>query len=191
MLTIRPIGRAEKSNVTLGTIKVNQEYIVNFTMAVLKDGNIRIVNSGNSRVNFDDDKDYVPVPDTYITALPAGTDKGIGTPSLEIRNLQRTNPDTDRENAVLVWDVVYDGGDQFISEEIEVAPVNSISFSPRGTKFVDNGVNSDTFPMDISDLAPGTYKAKVTGFVSDAGSSFNITQFTIPMNVQKPEIIIR
>ncbi|MDD1663499.1 MAG: VWA domain-containing protein, partial [Methanomicrobiales archaeon] len=181
---------AGRLNVQLGTIKVNQEYIVTFTLKVLKDGNIRIVNSGNSRVNFDDNTGFVPVPDTYITALPTGTDKGLGTPRLEIRNLQRTNSEKDRDIAVLVWDIIYDGKDQYISEEIAVSPLNYDIWSYRATTSADNGDTSDTYPLDISDLAPGTYKVKVTGFVTDADSSFNITRFTIPGDAPNPSIVI-
>ena len=179
-----------KLNVRLGTIKVNEEFIVNFTMAALKEGNIRIVNSGNSRVNFDDNTAYVPVPDTYITALPTGKDKGLGTPKFEIRNLQRANSEKDRERAVLVWDIVYDGKDPEISEEIEVALLNSDAYSYRGTTSVGKDATSDTYSMDISDLVPGVYKARVTGFVDDAGSSFNITQFSIPIDAPTPKIVI-
>lgn len=178
-------------NVPLGTIKVNQEYVVNFTMTVLAEGNIRIVDSGNSRVNFDDDKGSVPTPDIYITALPTGKDKGITPPVFEIRNLKRTNSDNNVKSADLLWEILYVGGsDPTIREEIEVAPLNSEAYSYRGTTFADNGDTSDTYTMDISDLQPGMYKARVTGFVDDAGSSFNITRFSVPAGVQNPQIVI-
>jgi hypothetical protein len=178
-------------NVTLGTIKVNQEYIVTFTMTVLKDGNIRIVNSGNSRVNFDDNKGFVPVPDTYITALPTGTDKGMASPKLEIKNLKRTNSETDKQIAALTWDISYNGNDPEIEEVIEVAPLNSEAYSYRGTTSAGKSDTSGTYFMNIDDLYPGMYKVRVTGYVDDAGSSFSITQFTIPANVPRPEIVIR
>ena len=183
--------KAGKINVQLGTIKVNQEFIVNFTMTVLKDGNVKILNSASSRVNFDDNKAYVPVPDTYITALPSGKDKGLGTPKLEIRNLMRTNADSNRNDAVLTWEIKYDGKDPDIQEVLEVAPLNSEAYSYRGTTSAANGDTSDTYTISIADLTPGTYKAKVTGSVDDASSSFDITEFSIPVNVPKPEIVIR
>jgi hypothetical protein len=181
---------AGRLNVQLGTIKVNQEFVVNFTMKVLKDGNIKIVNSGNSRVNFDDNTGYVPVPDTYITALPTGKDKGLGVPKLEIRNLVRTNDASNRDQADLAWEISYDGKDSQITEEIEVAPVNSEAYSYKGTIYASKDDTSDTYAMSISDLAPGTYKAKVTGYVTDASSSFAITQFIIPGIPPNPEIVI-
>ena len=183
--------KSGKLNVQLGTIKVNQEYLVNFTVTVLKDGNVKILNSTNSRVNFNDNTGYVPVPDTYITALPAGADKGMGSPKLAITNLMRTNPDANRDDAVLAWSISYDGKDPEIKEEIEVAPLNSEAYAYKGTTYALNTDTTDTFTMSISDLTPGTYKARVTGFVSDASSSYNITQFSIPVNVPKPEIVIR
>jgi hypothetical protein len=178
-------------NVALGTIKVNEEYVVNVTMTALRDGNIRIVNSGNSRVNFDDNKGFVPVPDTYITALAAGKDKGLAPPTFEIRNLVRTNPDKDRENAVLVWNIVYNGNDPDVTEEIEVAPLNSEAYSYRGTMSTVKAEDQGTYAMGIGDLAPGIYKARVTGYVNDASSSYNTTQFSIPAVVPSPEILIR
>ena len=180
-----------KLNIPLGTIKVNQEYVVNFTVTVLKDGNVKLLNSASSRVNFDDNKGSVPVPDTYITALPAGADKGMGTPKLEITNLMRTNANSNRDDAVLVWEIKYDGKDPDIEEQLEVAPFNSEAYSYRGTTLAMNGETTDTYTISISDLTPGTYKAKVTGYVDDASSSYNVTQFTIPVNVPRPEIVIR
>lgn len=181
-----------KINVSMGTIKVNQEWLVNFTLNVTMAGNIRLISS-SSKLYFNDNQGSatsVPAPDTFVTAIPGGTDKGLGTPKLEIKNLQRTNSDEDRENAVLVWDIIYDGKDPDIREEIEVAPLNSDAYSYQGITFAANGDTSDTYTIDISDLMPGTYKAKVTGFVDDAGSSFNITQFSIPMDVPTPKIFI-
>jgi hypothetical protein len=179
-------------NVTLGTIKVNQEFLVNFTMAALKDGNIRIVNSGNSRVNFDDNTGFVPVPDTYITALPTGKDKGIGTPTFIISNLRRTNSEDDREIAGLQWDITYlNGNDPEIAEEIHVAPLNWETWAYKGTTNALAGDSSDMYTLGIDDLEPGTYLVKVTGYVDDAGSSFNITRLTIPLVLPKPEILIR
>ena len=180
-----------KLTIPLGTIKVNQEYIVNFTVTGLRDGNVKILNSTSSRVNFNDNQGYVPVPDTYITALPTGTDKGMAAPKLAITNLMRTNPDSDRDDAVLSWQISYDGKDPQIMEQLEVAPLNSEAYAYRGTTYASNSDTSGSYSMSISDLTPGTYKARVTGYVDDASSSFNITQFSIPMNVPKPEIVIR
>jgi hypothetical protein len=159
-------------------------------VTVLKDGNVKLLNSATSKVNFDDNKGSVPVPDTYITALPAGADKGMGTPKLEIKNLMRTNAASNRDDAVLVWEIKYDGKDPDIQEELEVAPLNSEAYSFRGTTSAANGDTSDTYTISIADLTPGTYKAKVTGYVDDASSSFSITQFSIPVNAPKPEIVI-
>jgi Tfp pilus assembly protein PilV len=132
----------------------------------------------------------VPVPDTYITALPTGKDKGLGVPKLEIRNLVRTNDASNRDQADLAWEISYDGKDSQITEEIEVAPVNSEAYSYKGTIYASKDDTSDTYAMSISDLAPGTYKAKVTGYVTDASSSFAITQFIIPGIPPNPEIVI-
>jgi hypothetical protein len=181
-----------KLNVTLGTIKVNQEYLVRFTMTALKEGNIRIVNSGNSRVNFDDNTGYVPVPDTYITALPTGKDKGLDAPTFIISNLRRTNSPNDRETAALQWDITYlNGKDPDIYQEIHVSPQNWDAWAYQGATTAPGSDSSDTYTIDISDLSPGTYQVKVTGYVDDAGSSFNITQLKIPLFVPKPEILIR
>jgi hypothetical protein len=181
-----------KLNVTLGTVKVNQEFFVNFTMAALKDGNIRIVNSGKSRVNFDDNTGFVPVPDTYITALPTGKDKGLGVPTFVISNLRRTNAASDRQNAALQWDITYlNGKDPDIYQEIHIAPLNSEYYSYRGSTNASASDTSDTSTISIDDLEPGTYKVRVTGYVDDASSSFNITQLTIPLASPRPEISIR
>ncbi len=179
-------------NVSMGTIKVNEVWLVNFILNVTMAGNIRLISS-SSKLYFNDNQGSatsVPAPDTFVTAIPGGTDKGITSPKLEIKNLQRINPDKDRENALLVWDIIYDGKDPDIREEIEVAPLNSEAYSYKATNWAAIGDTSDTYTMDISDLAPGTYKARVTGFVDDADSSFDITQFSIPLDVPTPKIFI-
>jgi hypothetical protein len=114
----------------------------------------------------------------------------VTTPKLVILNLRRTNPDTDRNSAVLEWDISYTGGSE-IDEDIEVALMNSEVYRPKGTSSVPYSAHSDTYTMDISDLVPGVYKAMVTGRVSDASSAFNITEFRVPRDALNPEILIR
>jgi hypothetical protein len=109
-----------------------------------------------------------------------------------ISNLRRTNAAGDRQNAALQWDITYlNGKDPDIYEEIHVAPLNSEYYSFRGSSKVSGSSTSDTSTISIDDLEPGTYKVRVTGYVDDASSSFNITQLTIPLASPRPEISIR
>ena len=175
-------------NFNLGTITVNQEWVVNFTLKVLQPGNIKVLGS-TSQVTFDNGQGSITIPDTYVTGVPP-LDTGLSARKLEITNLQRTNPESDRDNANLAWKISYNGGDDRIEEEIQVASLNLDVYSYRGSTSANRMDTSGTYIMDISGLQPGVYKVKVTGFVKDADSSFNITQFSIPLNAPKPEIVI-
>jgi hypothetical protein len=178
-------------NVSMGTIKVNQEWLVDLSLKMNMDGNIRIIGP-SSKIYFNDNQGTatsIPAPDTFVTAIPAGTDKGVAHPVLTITNLSRTNPDADRENAVLKWDIAYTGTNETITEEIRMATLNT-PFWFVDTTFAGKDDKEDTYTVDISTLAPGTYRAMVTGIVPDAPSSSAVTQFTIPGEAPKPEIVI-
>jgi hypothetical protein len=169
-----------------GTIKVNEEWVVNFTLKILKPGNIKILGS-TSQILFD--KGNLTIPDTYVTGVPS-LDTGLKAKKFTITNLT-VNLESDQEKANLAWDIFYNGNYP-IREDIEVAPLNSYeAYSPKGTKFADKDATSDTYTMDVSGLVPGTYKVRVTGYPQDANSDIAIAQFTIPAVVQTPEILIR
>jgi hypothetical protein len=178
-------------NISMGTIKVNQEWLVDLTLKLSMDGNIRIIGP-SSKIYFNDNQGTatsIPAPDTFVTAIPAGTDKGVAHPVLTITNLTRTNKDTDRENAVLEWDISYTGTNETITEEIRMANLNT-PFWYVSTTFANRDDKKDTYVLDISTLPPGTYRAMVTGIVPDAPSSSAVTQFTIPGEAPRPEIVI-
>ena len=176
-----------KLNLILGTIKVDQEWVVNFTLDVLKTGNIKVLGA-SSQITFSGSPGFVAIPDTYVTSILPGIE-GLSRAKLEIRNLTRTNPDSNREEANLTWEISYDGTYD-IREDLEVAALNSEAYTPRGTIYARNGKTSDTYTISIADLAPGTYKARVTGSVGDAPPSSDITQFTIPAQRPRTEIVI-
>jgi len=182
----------------LGTIKVNEEWVVSFLLKVKEPGNIKILGS-TSQVLFDNGQGTLSgtltIPDTYVTGVPP-LDTGLSARKLVIKTLRRTNLESDRDNANLAWEISYNGGDDRIEEEIQVAPLNSDAYSYRGSTSKDCSDasctdTSDTYVMDISGLQPGVYKVKVTGSVSDADSSWSETQITIPKAEQRPEIVIR
>ena len=183
-------NRDQSLNFNLGTIKVNEEWVVNFTLKVIKSGNIKVLGSSSS-VTFDEGKGTLKIPDTYLTAIPEGKDKGLEGLKLEIRNLRRTNPDTEKKSAFLVWDITYTGRDPKVREEIQIAPLNSEAYSYRGTTFAAGTDTSGQYILDISNLRPGIYKARVTGFSTDTGSSWSDTRFTVPDVETRPEIQIR
>ena len=181
-------NRDQGLNFDLGTIKVNEEWVVNFTLKVIMSGNIKVLGSSSS-VTFDEGKGTLKIPDTYLTAIPEGKDKGLEGLKLEIRNLM--NPKTERKSAFLVWDITYTGRDPKIREEIQIAPLNSEAYSYRGTTFAAGTDTSGEYVLDISTLMPGMYKARVTGFSTDTGSSWSETSFTVPEIETRPEIQIR
>ncbi|MDD1667028.1 MAG: hypothetical protein LUO96_01035, partial [Methanomicrobiales archaeon] len=174
---------------SFGTIKVNEEWVVNFTLKVMAGGNIKVLGA-SSRVTFDDGKGTLTLPDTYLTSIPEGTEGGLGSLALRITGLKRTNPEEDRRNANLAWDIAYNGNDPEIREEIEIATLNYPAFAYKGTTTAKKEDSADSYILDISDLRPGTYRVRVTGFVDDAESSSDETVITIGLVEQAPQILI-
>jgi len=183
-----------KINVTMGTIKVNQQWVVNFTLNVTMAGNLKLLGS-NSNVYFQDVNGNIgqaSLPDTYITAIPEGSDKGLSTPELTISDLGVTTSKTDMNSASLVWHIDYENGkDTEIREQIDVAPLNSEAYSYAGSTTAVATDTFDTYVMSTSSLMPGVYKVRVTGYVDDAGSSSAQNLMTLTGTEKNPVILIR
>lgn len=177
-----------------GTVKMEEEWVVNFNLRVKESGNIKVLGS-NSQVIFDEGKGSLAIPDTYLTATGEGTEKGLEGLALKIRILSVTIPETNKDSAVIVWAVTYNGGDDEINETIERASLNSDHFGFYAATSSKNHHTTEpwteTYTMDIGSIPPGIYKVKVTGTVHDADYSADVAQFTIPGSEQKPVISIR
>jgi hypothetical protein len=177
-----------------GTVKMEEEWMVNFTLKVGMGGNIKLLGE-SSKVVFDEGKGTLAIPDTYITATDEGTEKGLEGLTLKIKILSVTIPETNKDSAEIVWAITYNGGDDEIEETIERASLNSDHFGYYGTTSSINKHTTEpwtkTYTMDISGIQPGVYKVKVTGRVHDTGDSSDVAQFTIPGSEQKAVIIIQ
>jgi hypothetical protein len=173
---------------------MEEEWVVNFNLRVKESGNIKVLGS-NSQVIFDEGKGSLAIPDTYLTATGEGTEKGLEGLALKIRILSVTIPETNKDSAVIVWAVTYNGGDDEINETIERASLNSDHFGFYAATSSKNHHTTEpwteTYTMDIGSIPPGIYKVKVTGTVHDADYSADVAQFTIPGSEQKPVISIR
>lgn len=180
-------------NLSLGTVRVNEEWVVNFTLNMTMNGTIRLLGP-SSQVSFQDARgtmSSVALPDTFVTAIPEGMEKGILTPKLTLSDLSVATTGTDRDYANLDWHIDYrDGRDTAIREEIEVAPLNSDAYWYVGTRTVPAETTSDAYPLRINTFAPGVYKVRVTGYVNDADSSSTENQMTITMVMGTPKILI-
>ncbi len=177
-------------NFSAGIIKVNQEWVVNFTLRALTEGNIRVLSSKkSSKITFKGTEGEVGIPDTYITAIPPGTEKGPEGIVFEIENLNRTNPD-DTEIAHLEWEPKYNGFDNWIDWTISLAPRPSDSFG-----LVDNFNEkrgwSPFYNLNIGDLKPGPYRVKVRGHVNDATDAVGYVDIVIPGPATAPQILIQ
>jgi hypothetical protein len=174
----------------LGTIKVNEEWVVTFILKVVKSGNIKVLGA-NSEVVFDEGKGTLAIPDTYLTSIPQGTEGGLGSLTLRITGLEEAVPRKNERTADLRWHIAYNGNDEDIIEEIWVAPLNSAAFAYKGSTSAKKGDITGTYPLDISDLRPGIYRVRVTGSVDDAESSSDETEIIIGAVEQTPQILIR
>ncbi|MDD1662376.1 MAG: VWA domain-containing protein [Methanomicrobiales archaeon] len=170
-----------------GTIKVDEEWMVNFTLRVLTEGNIKVFNK-SSKVTFTGIVGEVGIPDTYITAVPFGTEKGPEDITFTI-DPHRTNPE-DTLIAHLEWEPKYTGSDPQIDWTIYLAYPNSDAFGQVDSFTKDRGW-SPFYNLDIRNLKPGMYRVKVRGHVNDATDAEGIVSITIPEPTATPKILIQ
>jgi hypothetical protein len=179
-----------------GTIKVNQEWRVNFTLITKVEGNIKVLSSKTSKVTFLGTEGSVDIPDTFITAIPPGIEKGPEGINfkIEFADPPRRNPDSDKQIALMEWNVIYDakGKDNWISQQIWVAPIYSEAYQYKDTLPPMPRVGGTVdYNLVISDLRPGQYKVKVIGHVSDANDASDIAYINIPGDIPVPQIRIQ
>ncbi|MDD1652614.1 MAG: VWA domain-containing protein, partial [Methanomicrobiales archaeon] len=91
---------------SIGTIQLNQVWEANYTLKVLKEGQIRIFDSA-STIRFNNGQ-VVNLPDTYLTVLSEEGEPLIGR-ELHLMGLRVTTPDPILEYATLEWDLSYTG----------------------------------------------------------------------------------
>jgi protocatechuate 3,4-dioxygenase beta subunit len=169
-----------------GTIKVDQTWLVNFTLRSRIEGNIRLL-SGSSKVTFVGAEGEVGIPDTYVTAVPFGKEKG---PEVITCEVQLAKPELDPQIAHLSWDLLsYNGNQGKISWEVWlIQPFKSCKDS------FDWGAGDThvTYPMYIGNLDPGTYMVEVVGKAGDLGAPCRSqTLITITGPDVTPQILIQ
>jgi hypothetical protein len=182
-------------NVTMGTIKVNQNWTVNLTLKTLANGNLKLLGS-SSKVLFQDLNGVVgsaPLPDTYVTSIPEGIEMGLAPAKLTIYDLGVKIQD--RTEAQLEWKIKYEHGNSpYIEEVISVDPLDSNPdlISPVGPpRRVDPGTTLGEYSLGIASLPKGSYRVRVTGSVMDASTASDKTIMTITETGEKPSILIR
>ncbi|MGA2935433.1 MAG: VWA domain-containing protein [Methanomicrobiales archaeon] len=184
-------NNGQRFNFSAGTINVNQVWMMNFTLMALTEGNIKVLSSKSSKITFVGTEGGVDIPDTYVTAVPNGTEKGPEGIIFKIENLRRADDGTNTQVASLTWDHIYDGSDNPITWTIWLAPPYSTSFSPITTFTMDKDKNP-VYSLLVRDLKPGTYTIKVTGHVRDEDKDPEATlSLTIPEPSMAPQILIQ
>ena len=100
----------------VGTIFVGGVWEVNFSMKVLRDGNIKILDS-NSSIKFNDGSE-LPLPDTYITARPDNAGNGPEGIGIWVKDLHRTDAGTSPDYVDLAWNLTYTGIEPTFREDV-------------------------------------------------------------------------
>ncbi|MDD1665831.1 MAG: Ig-like domain-containing protein [Methanomicrobiales archaeon] len=176
---------ADKSlHFDVGTIFIGGVWEANFSMKVLREGNIKVLDS-NSTIKFNDGSE-LPLPDTYITARPdtGSSYEGIGI-WVESVTATETNPDY----VDVAWILRYTGLEQ-IREDVELRQEGTSEWSNRLTRVVDKSTTSDATTLDISSLPSGIWYVRITASAYDAGSDTRVAQFVIQGAERTPKIKI-
>jgi hypothetical protein len=153
----------------IGTIRINQTWVVTFQLKVKKEGNINIFGNG-SMITFNNGVASLKLPDTYITGVAALNTTATPQSSLVIERppgLVNTNNATMVEFMDLAWWVTYVGAftyNETLTYEFQDpatwiwgTPVTIEKFGPK-----TNGTwVNETSKLDIRTLPHGIYRIKV------------------------------
>ena len=153
----------------VGTIFVGGVWEVNFSMKVLRDGNIKILDS-NSSIKFNDGSE-LPLPDTYITARPDNAGSGPEGIGIWVKDLHRTDTGTSPDYVDLAWNLTYTGIELTIREDIYLQQEGTTGWNHRLTKVVPWDTTKDATTLDISSLPSGIWDVRIIAHADDAGDS--------------------
>ena len=168
----------------IGTIHLDQTWETTFRLKVKwpEGGNIRIL-GGDSMISFNNGTDVLPLPDTFITAVPDLNNTGLTSAFLDV---EFTEPGTGSgpytDVAPLTWKTTYNGtGDVVIalsSSPYEDGRGSSTFFTKTlsaGTFSEDVEEVTNSTLMDIRRMTPGQYWITVTASAPDASSAEDTT----------------
>jgi hypothetical protein len=172
----------------VGTIFIGGVWEANFSMKVLKDGNIKILNS-NSTIKFNDGSE-LPLPDTYITARPDNPGSGPMGIGIWVENVHRADSGAEPDFVDIAWDMSYTGLEPTIQEKVEILQDGTTGWSTRLLRTVDATTVTDQTTLDISTLPSGIWHVRVTASAADAGEDAGLTQFVIQKAERTPKIKI-
>ncbi|MDD1666927.1 MAG: Ig-like domain-containing protein [Methanomicrobiales archaeon] len=172
----------------VGTIFIGGVWEANFSMKILKDGNIKILDS-NSTIKFNDGSE-LPLPDTYITARPDDLGHGPMGIGIWVEDVRRTDTGPATEFVDIAWNLTYVGDESVVREDIDILLEGTSDWSHRLTKYVAPTTENDAMTMDVSSLPSGTWLVRVKATALDAGEDAGITQFIIQRAEGTPKIKI-
>lgn len=168
----------------IGTIHLDQTWETTFRLKVKwpEGGNIKIL-GGDSMISFNNGTDVLPLPDTFITAVPDLNNTGLTSAFLDV---EFTEPGTGSgpytDVAPLTWKTTYNGtGDVVIalsSSPYEDGRGSSTFFTKTlsaGTFSEDVEEVTNSTLMDIRRMTPGQYWITVTASAPDASSAEDTT----------------
>ncbi|MBP2146562.1 hypothetical protein J2129_002016 [Methanofollis sp. W23] len=158
----------------VGTIKLNQTWQTTFHLKVLPNpdaiGNVKILDN-NSVLTFNDGKDDLKIPNTYLTVMRALNNTPLGNASLDLQDLEVTG--VTRQNLDLAWTLNYTGNST-VTETIEYRSEHG-SWAQAGTRTAGKGEKREEARLDIRDLPLTLYDIRVVADTEDAGSRYCIT----------------
>jgi hypothetical protein len=153
----------------IGTIRINQTWVVTFQLKVKKEGNINVFGNG-SMITFNNGVASLKLPDTYITGVAALNITAAPPSSLVIEKppgLVNSNNATMVEFMDLAWWVTYVGAftyNETLTYEFQDPatwtwgpPVTIEKFGPKTNGTWVNEISK----LDIRDLPHGIYRIKV------------------------------
>jgi hypothetical protein len=172
----------------VGTIFIGGVWEANFSMKVLRDGNIKILDS-NSTIRFNDGSE-LPLPDTYITARPDNPGAGPMGIGIWVENVHRADSGADPDFVDIAWNMTYTGLESTITEKVEILQDGTTGWSTRLYRTVASNTTTDSTTLDISSLPSGIWYVRVTASAADAGEDAGVTQFVIQKAERTPKIKI-
>jgi hypothetical protein len=172
----------------VGEIFIGGIWEANFSMKILREGNIKLLDR-NSTIKFNDGS-VLPLPDTYITARPDNPGAGHIGIAIRVTNVTRTDTGANPDYADIAWNLSYTGLEPAVEEYVDILQDGATDWLPRLTRMVDASTVEDTMALDISGLASGIWYVRVTATAADAGQDAGVTAIVIQKAEKTPKIKI-
>ncbi|TAJ45282.1 hypothetical protein CUJ86_00595 [Methanofollis fontis] len=174
----------------VGTVYLNQTWTARFSLQVLKEGNINIFGPG-SAITFNGGAVSLPLPDTFVTAVPDLNNSGLNSSGLDVWNLCREGSGPVGDFLHFGWNLNYTGNES-VTQRLYYSTDDRHTWTRFDTlTAVSAGNVTQSGALDLRALSEGYYWIRVRATAPDARDAIAETDAAIRVGLtETPKIRI-